>query len=429
MGLILLIFSALAGCEMIPFDLPWVADEMPTPTPQPGEIDQLTPTPEMPPVDEVTPAPVTQLLMWVPPEMDPELDSEAARLFADQLASFSELNNDVEIQVRVKAASGAGGLLDSLTATSAAAPVILPDLVLLSRPDLESAALKGIIFSLDGLTEVPDDNDWYDFAREMALLQGSTFGLPFAADSLVLVYRPEAISPTPNNWAMLVDEGLELIFPAESDQALFALTLYLAEGGAIQDSQRRPILQAEPLEAVFELFQDGVDSGTFPIRINQYQTSSQVWEAFLDGEEDLVVAWLSDYLKTEPADSSFTALFPMSEGSVSLGTGMSWAVPTMDENQRTMAVQLAEFLTQADFISEWSSAAGYIPPRPSALEGWENLGLRFTINQVALMTQLRPSNDTIASLGPVLREGTRQVLQNQLSPAEAALSAVDSLED
>lgn len=99
---------------------------------------------------------------------------------------------------------------------------------------------------MDGMTEIPDDTDWYGFTRDMALIQGSTFGLPFAADAMTLVYRPETITEFPQTWSALFEEDLVLAFPAEHDQALFPMTMYLAEGGALQDSQRRPQLELSP---------------------------------------------------------------------------------------------------------------------------------------------------------------------------------------
>ena len=99
--------------------------------------------------------------------------------------------------MRVKAASGPGGLIESLSAASAAAPAVLPALVALSRSDLETAALKGLVFSLDGLTRIVDDTDWYAYARQLALIQGSAFGLPFAGDAIAPVVPSRRYCPTP----------------------------------------------------------------------------------------------------------------------------------------------------------------------------------------------------------------------------------------
>jgi ABC-type glycerol-3-phosphate transport system substrate-binding protein len=417
----------LSACESLPFELPWLSPATPTVTLLPGE-ENSTATPENTPTPDVTPGPVTNLVLWVPPEMDPEIKTEASRLFMNRLQLFSDLNNGIEIDVRVKAPSGPGGLLDALTATSAAAPEALPDVIALSRTDLETAALKNLIFPLEGLTEIPDDTDWYAFTREMSLLQGGTFGLPFAADSLALVYRPTALGEFPGSWSALLEEGVPLAFPADSDQALFSLALYLAEGGLIQDTQRRPTLEVDPLTDVFRLIADGHESGAFAENLIQYQTTGQVWTAFRDGQTDLAITWISYFLKEGPADAALAPFYPISEGAVSLGTGMAWAVATPQENRQALAVDLAEFLVQPDFLAEWSMAAGYLPPRPSSLEGWQNQSLRSTLSQVALMTQLRPSNDILTTIGPIMREGVRQILQGAVDPAQAAQVAVESLE-
>ena len=417
----------LSGCESLPFELPWLAPATATSTTLPW-VEDLTTTPEVTPTTDATPEPVRSLVLWVPPEMDPELETEATRIFANRLQLFSDLNNGIEIIVRVKAASGPGGLLDALTATSAAAPEALPDLIALARPDLETAALKNLIYPLEGITEIPDDTDWFSFTREMALLQGGTFGLPFAADSLALVYRPAAVEEFPASWSALLETGVPVAFPADSDQALFPLALYLAEGGLIQDTQRRPTLEVEPLTEVFRFLAEGTDLGTFSDALIQYQTTGQIWTAFRDGQTDMAVTWVSHFLQEGPADAALAPLLPFSGNTVSLGNGMAWAVATPQENRQTLAVDLAEFLVQPDFLAEWSMAAGYLPPRPSALDGWRNQSLRSTISQVALMSRLRPSNDILTTIGPILREGVGQILQGNVDPAQAAQVAVESLE-
>jgi ABC-type glycerol-3-phosphate transport system substrate-binding protein len=428
LGTALVVGFLLSACNALPIDLPWPAGATPTATVMPGETGAPSPTPGGTTAPTATPEPVSELTVWVPPELDPAQETEASILFANQIQLFSDLHEGLQITVRVKAPSGPGGLLDALTAASAAAPEALPDLILLDRPDLERAALKGLVFPFDQLTEIPDDSDWYRFTRDMALLQGSTFGLPFAADSLVLIYRPLTLPEFPNTWEALLEEDSALAFPADDDQALFALTLYQAAGGIVQDNQRRPVLEVDPLSEVFKLFQSGVVSGGVPEWLTQYQTDGQAWTAFREGQTDIVVTWLSNYLKELPADTAVSPLLPMSAGTVSLGSGLSWALATPQEHRQPLAAELAEFLVQPDFLTAWNAAAGYLPPRPSALETWENQSLKATLSQVALMTQLRPSNDVLSSLGPILREGTRQVLLELADPVQAAQVAVENLE-
>jgi len=426
----IILLLSLSACDSLPFDLPWLESNQPTATMSPDDLGDTTPTPEITAVVTPTPEEVTRLVIWVPPEMDPELEKPAAELFTEKLQSYSVLNDDIEIIVRVKAASGAGGLLDALTATSSAAPNALPDLIALSREDLESAALKGLVYSMDGLTDLADSGDWFGYAREMALLQGSTYGLPFAGDALALVYLPESLSEFPASWTDLLASDAVVAFPGQSNQALFQLSLYEGEGGVIQDNQRRPILELDPLTEVFYLIQDGVTEGTFVEDYNQYQTLTQVWTAFRDGQTDVALVWASDYLQDDTSIlADLTPLLPMSGGSVSIGDGMSWALASPDENRQAMAVDLAEYLLDPAFLAEWTSMIGYMPTRSSALEAWEDQDLRGTVSQISLMTRLRPSNDILSSLGPILQTQTQQILQSLIDPAQAAQAALESLED
>lgn len=429
LGLSLFLIIVLSGCEGLPFELPWLIERTPTPTISPNGVENLTPTPEMTITAEATPEPITQLTLWVPPEMDPLLETESSRIFNDRLQLFSDQNEGIEILVRVKAASGIGGLLDALTATNAAAPEALPDLIALTRSDLEAAALKNLIFPLDGLTEIPDDNDWFGFTREMALLQGSTYGLPFAGNPLVLVFRGNNFEQFPISWSDILDAETIFAFPAESDQSLFQMSLYQAAGGSLQDNQRRPMLEVTPLTETFRLFQQGVEAGTMTESLLQYQTIAQAWTAFQEGQANVVVTWLSNYLQEAPTDAVLLPMLPIDNTTVSLGTGMSWALATTDEDRHPISTALAEFLTEPEFLAEWDAALGYLPPRPSALNGSWDENLRSTLSQIALATRLRPSNDILAGLGPIIRDQTRQVLQGLVDPSQAAQVAVESLEE
>ena len=429
LGLSLFLIIVLSGCEGLPFELPWLIERTPTATISPNGVENLTPTPEMTITAEATPEPITQLTLWVPPEMDPLLETESSRIFNDRLQLFSDQNEGIEILVRVKAASGIGGLLDALTATNAAAPEALPDLVALTRSDLEAAALKNLIFPLDGLTEIPDDNDWFGFTREMALLQGSTYGLPFAGNPLVLVFRGTNFEQFPISWSDILDAETIFAFPAESDQSLFQMSLYQAAGGSLQDNQRRPMLEVTPLTETFRLFQQGVEAGTMTEAMLQYQTIAQTWTAFQEGQANVVVTWLSNYLQEAPTDAVLLPMLPIGNTTVSLGTGMSWALATTDEDRHPISTALAEFLTEPEFLAEWDAALGYLPPRPSALNGSWDENLRSTLSQIALATRLHPSNDILASLGPIIRDQTRQVLQGLVDPSQAAQVAVESLEE
>jgi ABC-type glycerol-3-phosphate transport system substrate-binding protein len=419
----------LSGCERSSFNFPWLKEETPGAPAQTEAPPENTETPDVIATQTQPEASITELTIWIPPEMDPALESEASLAFANRLAEFSDSHDGLQINVRVKASSGVAGILNYLTSASVAAPDILPDLIALSRPDLESAAIKGLVFPVEDLTDIPDDSDWFPFAKEMALLQGSTFGLPFATDHLVIVYRPSIFEEPPTSWSDLFDQSVPLSFPAGSDEALFALVLYLAEGGFTHDNQRRPSLDADPLTEVYRFFQEGISAGVFSELLIDYLNDEQVWAAFQDGQTDMIVTWASNYLREGPADAMLIPIFTLGDNPITIATGTSWAVATPDENRQALAVELAEFLVAPEFLETWSAFAGYVPPRPTALAGWKNQSLRTTLSQIAVVAQLRPAKDIMLSIGPLIKEGAVQILQSNMDPAQAALVAVESLEE
>ena len=406
-----------------------------------GLLQAKTATPTAPAVSQtITPLPTDQtanatatpsgpqtLEIWVPPQFDPSGGSSAAGLLRNRLSEFEAQNPDLKVSVRVKAASGPGGLIESLSSASAAAPAVLPALVALSRSDLETAALKGLVFSLDGLTRIVDDTDWYAYARQLALIQGSAFGLPFAGDALLLLYRPAVLPNAPADWPALIASNLPTAFAAADGQALTTLQLYLSAGGEVKDNQGRPTLQTDPLAKVLKLIDDGVKAGVFPNWLAQYQTDGQAWQAYREQRAQLLITWSNQYLSDFPADTAAAPLPSLSDKPFTLATGWVWAISDPLPERRAASIRLAEFLVNSEFLAKWSADAGFLPTRPSALTAWSNEGLRALFSPIALSAQVRPSNDLLLGLGPILEDATLQILNQQGDPVQIAQAAAERL--
>jgi multiple sugar transport system substrate-binding protein len=398
------------------------------PTNTPASTQQVTNSASTPPVQRsATPSGPRTLLIWVPPQFDPAAGTSAAERLRARLAAFETDNAGFKVEVRVKAPNGPGGIIESLSTATAAAPGILPALVALPRTDLETTALKGLIFPLDGLTQAVDSADWYPYARQLALIQGSAFGLPFAGDAMLLLYRPTKLTTPPADWAGIIKASLPLAFPAADTQSLTTLMLYLSAGGQIKDSQGRPIIQAEPLARVLKQYSEGQKTGLFPNWLAQYQTDGQAWQAYREQRTHLLITWSNRYLADLPADTAAVPVPSLGSQPLTLATGWLWAVSDPLPERRAAAVRLAEYLVDSDFLAQWTSAAGYLPTRPSALTAWANQGLRALLSPVALAAQVRPSNDLLLGLGPVLQEATLQVIKQQSDPVQTAQAAAERL--
>lgn len=427
----LLLILFLAGCTLPGgMTLPaWVPGQV-TATP-PVVVETAAPSGPTVTVEETQPLPtptqVQVLTLWVPPDFDPAAEKPAGKLLAARLREFSRQNAGYRVNVRVKAASGAGGLLESLNAASGAAPGSLPSVIALSRPDIESAALKGLIAPLDGTSTAIDEVDWYNYARQLAMVQGTTYALPFAGDALVLAYRPAKVFTPPVSWEAIYSLGQPVAFPAGDPQALFVLALYQSVGGAVEDAQRRPTLQADPLSKIFQVLADGEERGIFPSWLIDYETSAQVWQSFRDLRVNALFTWASNYLSTLPPDTTAVAIPALEEKPLTLATGWGWAVSDPVASRRGASIRLVEFLSDAVFLAEWTEAAGYLPTRPSSLEAWTNQDLKTMLGPVAASAQARPTSEQLSSLGSVLKVAAVKLLKEKGDPTQAAQSAAERL--
>jgi ABC-type glycerol-3-phosphate transport system substrate-binding protein len=394
----------------------------------------ITPTASTPIQTEESDSPQIELLtlkIWVPPEFDPSNGSPEGELLQERLDDFSQRRSNVRIETRVKAVEGPGGMLDTLSTAGVAAPLALPDLVAMPRHSLENAAIKGLLHPFDGLTNTMDDPDWYDYARQLSHLQGSTFGIPFAGDTLLMVYRPSVLGEPPSDWAsslaVSTETSTSLSFPAADPNSLVTLNFYQSLGGAILDEENRPILDTIQLTEVLTYYQQAQQSSLMPFWLTQYETDEQSWEAYEENQIEMVITWASRYLQNPPVDAT-GAPIPTQDGiPFTLATGWAWALASPDPDQQVLSAQLAEFLTTGDFLANWTAASGYVPPRPSALSGWENVSIQTLLNQVAPSARLTPSLGVLTALGPVLSTATIDVLKETAGPVTAAEAAIEQL--
>jgi multiple sugar transport system substrate-binding protein len=386
-----------------------------TPTAQPIQATAL------PTADETS----SVLTVWLPPQFDPQAGTPASELLKARLQAFVDDHPGLQLDVRIKALEGPGGMFDALVTASGAAPQALPDLAALPRPILEKSALKGLLYSFDGLTTVLSQEDWYGYARELARLQQSTFGLPFAGDALVFIYQPVEGKEPPRTWGRLLEYPGTWGFAAADPDALLTLALYQGLGGKIQDVQGRPALEGEVLSDVLAFYINALQAGQVSDRLAQFETQEQVWKAYQEGQFPMAVTWASPALTAQRA-----ALIPLpTQGGTAytLATGWCWALASPQSEKRALSAELAEFLVEGDFLAGWSEAGGFLPPRGDALDGWQSVPRRDLAVELSKSAHLVPSSDILSSLGPALQHAMLQVLRQELTASEAAQIAVQSL--
>lgn len=402
------------GCASLE---PFLASLTP-PTPVPTPTARLTATPpplptETAPVEPQTPS----LRVWLPAQFNLAAEDPAAELLAQRLAEFESRHSDLKIEVRIKKADSEGDILNALSVTSAAAPGALPDLVLLSRSDLEMAARLGLLHPIDGLSTALDDPNWYGYAQQLAHIQNTGYGLPFLGDTLVLIYYPELGQIV--TWEDVLASNGDLVFSAGNPQALIGLSLYASAGGELVDAQGLPMLDLETLTRVLMFIQEGVSKEIFPASLANITNGAQTLQIYRTGSANKAIVW---YLSYRPAeDGAITPLPGLDEMSFSYAAGWIWGLAGADPENQQLAVELAEFLVAEDFLAEWTRATGYLPTRPSIVEEGDR-----TITAILESAHPIPSNDVLAVVGPLMQEALTRVLNGE-QPEDVAASVVETL--
>jgi maltose-binding protein MalE len=378
-----------------------------------------------------TPAPDSSLAqtlkIWIPEEFDPSLDNPAGLIFQNHLSDFTSLHPNVRIEVRLKTSSGSGGLLDSITSAAAAAPLALPDLVLLSRTDLEMAAKTNILHPLDNLLNDPEDRDWYDFAAHLAQVESQTYGLPFAGDALLMVYDNEIISQPPSSWAETITVNTVLAFPSSDPTALFTIALYQSLGGELLNEDGDPNLSAQQLSSVFNFYTESLDSGIFPVWLTQHETYETAWESFRANQSNLVVTWSSLFFSSSLENYSAAPIPTQDANPFTLATGWAWALTSPIASRHSLSVELAEFLSESNFLSEWTFASGFLPPRPTSLAGWPQGSRQAIASQIIPSAQLIPDTESLHTVGLILSDLVIRILKGEIDVSAAVESALESV--
>ncbi|HMB22220.1 MAG TPA: extracellular solute-binding protein [Anaerolineales bacterium] len=406
-----LLFSA--GCASIE---PLLASLTP-PTPVPP-TQRVTPTPAPTVTATTPPRPATPVLrLWLPPQFDPAAENEPAKLLRERLAKFQAEHEGLKIEVRVKKSDAENDIISALSLTNAAAPSALPDLIMLSRPELEVAAMRGLLHPIDGLSTSLEGPNWYGYAQQLGRIQNTGYGLPFAGNAMILVYYPELGQVV--NWDDVLSSRGQLVFPAGNPQALVGLSLYASAGGKLVDAQGLPALDVETLTKVLAFVKEGVSKDVFPPSLANVSTEAQALQIYRTGDANKGVMWILDYRSSE--DGEFTPLPGLGDAPFSYATGWLWALAGSNAENQQLAVKLAEYLVADEFISEWTQAAGYLPMRPSAVQESDR-----TLAAVMESAHPLPSNSVLAVLGPLMQDALTRVLNGE-EPAVVAASTVQKL--
>ncbi|MGD2027549.1 MAG: extracellular solute-binding protein [Anaerolineales bacterium] len=417
--LISILILIITGCSSIPGlqatqDSPVQTTATPTITPPPTQITADIPT-------------TINLSVWLSPRFSPNEEDPAGSLLLQRINEFNTMYPNLNVTFRIKAESGPASLLESLDTARKAAPLVLPDLVLLSSDDMIHAAEEELIFPYPESYFEDDNEDWYDAAFPLGNYQLNAYGIPFAADALVAVYNPLVVESFPTSWSDLLLEERPISFPVADPQAVYTLDLYLSNQGRLVDDENNIILEAQSLTDIFSYYSQALSANLLPPNPAQIDTDESAFSQLLAGRSEIAITWASRHLAL--SDTSVVATTPPSiEGnSFTVMKGWVWSVTSPDPNEQAAAMELARFLSAPEFTGPWTEAANLLPLRPSALDRWQNEQNRGLAGLLLSVGEPVPPPRVKAVVSTPIRDAILDVITGVQTPSEASQSVMDIL--
>jgi len=421
---LILLVSVLVGCTEQPF-----ATGTSQPTMQVDATKTLNSPTETPKTNGTSPTPsgTAVIKIWLPPEFYPTPGNISGEMLQNRLNNFMKLHPEIRVELREKALDGVGGMLDSLITASAAAPLALPDLVALPNATMDVAATKGLLQSETDFTDNLQNDDWYEYARQVPIVQNKSYGLPFAGDTQLLVYRPNKLETVPISWSEVLTSTTSLVFPAADPLAIFTLIQYQSLGGQLYDDEGRPFLDTDILTQILTFYQEAEKSGQIPYWLTRYESDEEIWQAYNEGTANVVATWASNYLQEEPQSSKVAPIPTQTGKPFTYASGWVWSVTSQDPIKRAISVDLAEYLTESQFLSYWSITTGFMPVKKSSINNWSDEDAKPILDVILSSAQVIPSPDTLAILGAPIKQAVVDILKEQSDPQSAAQKAANSL--
>lgn len=368
--LVIPLLFLVAACDVLQ-----LGGEAPV-TPSPSPTSAVTaPTPAPITTDPLITAtqPLSQLRVWIPPEIGARTQA-SAEVLARQIQAFNTRYPELEIIVERKAVDGQGGIINFLRTGRPVAPSILPDLIALPAAQLADATVQELVYPLNPFIDEAGLAAFYPAATTRAQRDDDVLGYPFAMTGLThLVFPPEIITTTvPLRWSSFVSGTTNtLLLPADSREgALFGLQFYLAEGGSLVNDAGQPDLQVEPLTRALESIAEGKPN---LLQSAQLKSLEEAWQLYQVGTSNHV--WMrSDYLLGERSllegtvaigqpNRGFAAVPGPARPLVPLLSTWLWAVTTPEAPRQAVATELLLFLTESQNMAEWTAVSHVLPSR------------------------------------------------------------------
>ncbi len=407
----------LAACSVFTTD-EVTPEPLLTATPAPEVAVTLAPTAEaIPEAAQKIP-----IRVWIVADLVAAPEAFDESLYMQQIEAFEEQNPAYSVEVRVKRATGSGGILDSMRTASAAAPDVLPDLIAFGSRNLQLAARDGSLQSLDLLNDVSMPSDILETILPDAYYEGAEMGIPFAGRSYISVYDSSEIAYRPVELDDLIENQTPFVFPAADNRALSVFTMYQTAGGEIGTPDDPYLLDMALFDLALGRLAILEDLELLSSQSAEFATPQAVWDARREFSDSIYVTDTTQYIANYDQVTNLAAtLIPTAAGRTGVAMLETWHYAIVSEapDKQLGASELLNYLLAPEQLGPWALDAGFVPLRESAAATWPANAPTTLVRQIYRNGVRFPAQDPIQALGPVIANEVSNLVLGKQSAASA----------
>lgn len=319
----------------------------------------------------------------------------------------------------LKKVDGKGGMLDSLMATRAAAPGLLPDVAIVNASDLSQLAEAKILQPLNNVLSNELANGLYPFANQFSSAS-QWIALPFAADVQHLVYNQAAVSPAPRNWDDLARQNAAVLLPMGGDDGF--MLQYLSFGASVNN------FDAIAATQVFAFIKRGRETGFLSDSSISVNSADDGWNAFTSSQVAMAQVSASRYWtgreRLSPGSSATFAPVPTRDGrTASPARAWAFVIIASDPARKGAAAVWIQWLMRAERLTPWLRAAHLLPTYRGMIAATvDSKEYAAFLNDLLERATPMPSSTQYAKKTEAWRAAVAGVWRGQMTAEEAAKS-------
>jgi len=359
MTLVIAVLSAIVACS------PQLSGA-PTAVADATDLPPVTPTA---PTATLAPTarPNLTLRFWLPDSLA-GLDSvDAGDVLSEQISEFEQSFPNIEVELRLRAASGTGGVLETIRTAVQVAPGALPDVTLMRLQDFRAAAQEGLLQPLSESDLIVGEDDFMPAVAALGQIDGQWLGVPSTLEVLHMAYQPAAEPIESWRFDQILAARVPFLFPGMSTNGLSPVFLLQYMAAVSQETEGGTLpIDETALRATLRFYERAASDGLVTPTVLEYDAPERYPDA-LNGDVPAVVS-SSLYLQALGEGHSLElGYIPTTTGEAATTLdGWLWVVVRSGNDQQTAALRFINWMTATDRQVVYHQAIHMLPASRAA---------------------------------------------------------------